>query len=233
MPYRSDASLWCNLPGAVAALQPIGAPGSLLARYNQAHGGDNRYKATDGVAPVWSGVAGWTFNGSTEWLDSGILPTATTSMLVRYSDATAFDVVVFGSYSGNDTTRFTFYAKSSGSNAIAEHAAGLTIAGGAPSAGVVAIAGQQAYLDGSTFGGTIPGTWSGTATATIGIAKQNGHTAYGACKVQAVLIVERTLSPAEVWQASRQMAYCHANPDWSAWGRRRRYYYAPSEAAAM
>ena len=40
MPLRSDSTLWFNLPGVVAAYQPVRAPGPLLARFNMAHGGN-------------------------------------------------------------------------------------------------------------------------------------------------------------------------------------------------
>jgi hypothetical protein len=50
--------------------------------------------------------------------------------------------------------------------------------------------------------------------------------------IQALAVYARTLSPAEVWTASRQMQYCDVNDEWSAWARRRQWYYGPQVVAA-
>lgn len=223
MPYRSDASLWYNLPGVVAAYQPVGAPGPLLARYNQANGGDNRYKATDGVAPTWNGATGWTFNGTTQYLDSGIVPGGqqTWSMLSAVSSGRVASGVIQGTYkfyvwprSGDRyTTNATRVWGSSGAVPSAPYRYGF--------------AGLSAYYNGVLEASPIPdeADLPFTRTIWIGAIPIDGVYTYGESGKQAALVIySRILSAAEVWHASRQMAYCHVNPDWSAWGRRRRYY---------
>lgn len=73
-PYIHAAADWWVVPGktCVAAYQPIGAA-SLAASYvNLANPGT--YDAAPGVAPTWASATGWTFNGSTQYLTTGITP---------------------------------------------------------------------------------------------------------------------------------------------------------------
>jgi hypothetical protein len=70
----------------------------------------------------------------------------------------------------------------------------------------MAIAAQLAYNDGVDEGITIPGTWSGTATATLGIGKQNGFIVYCDAKIQAVAIYSTTLDATQVAEVSAAMA---------------------------
>jgi hypothetical protein len=62
-----------------------------------------------------------------------------------------------------------------------------------------------------TTGGSLGGYWNGYI---------------GACAFYG-----RALSEAEIVSVSRQMLYCNANPDWSVWGVRRKWFYAPAEDA--
>jgi hypothetical protein len=64
------------------------------------------------------------------------------------------------------------------------------------------------------------------------VGKGNSAGWYSGTNMRAIAICARTLNAAELWSASRQMQYCDVNPDWSAWGRRRRWYYGPQVAAA-
>jgi hypothetical protein len=95
--------------------------------------------------------------------------------------------------------------------------------------GVLAYAGKATYRNGLSDG-TISGA-ANTNTKTLLLGCYNGPAGYFTGKIQTVVIASRTLSPAEMWLASRQVAYCEQNPDWNAWARRRRYFYAPSAAA--
>jgi len=69
---------------AVAVYQPIGAA-SLAASYvNLANPGT--YNAAPGVAPTWASATGWTFNGTTQYLDIGspITGTEARTIIARY-----------------------------------------------------------------------------------------------------------------------------------------------------
>jgi hypothetical protein len=226
MSYVSNSHAWFNLPGIVAAYQPIGAPDPVQARYNQAHGGDNRYKATDGVAPTWHGAAGWTFNGSTQYLATGYAPLSTAeTIIVRFSGGTtsAADYILVGSAdTGAINAHVIRQTNLSAQRLYRNGTAGLT-AGASVASGVMGFSGSAAYLNGLTDG-TISGlAISGTALA-IGAVNSNGTIlAFYLGSIQAVAIYNRTLSPAEMFAVSRQMAHVERNPDWSAWGRRRKW----------
>lgn len=70
----------------IAAYQPKGSS-SLAASYiNLISPGT--FDAAPGVAPTWDAVNGWTFNGSTQYLTTGIIPTTNQaySMMVRFQN---------------------------------------------------------------------------------------------------------------------------------------------------
>lgn len=82
-----SAANWWEAGGAtncVAAYQPKGAA-SLAASYvNLANPGV--FDAAPGVAPTWDAATGWSFNGSTQYLRSGVPGSAAVSFLMRFSD---------------------------------------------------------------------------------------------------------------------------------------------------
>lgn len=232
MPLRIDPTLWFNLPGVVAAYQPVGAPGPTLACYNQAMGGRNLYKAIDGVAPTWSSRSGWVFNGSTQYLATGVVPDDVGTLVIKFIDATlSGDYVIIGSRVSGSTGMFI--QNSNSASRVYINGAFKVITGGKIAAGIMAVAYNQGYLNGLPDGTTFSVTpYAITHDIYIGCLNNAGSPIiYRAAKVQTVAYYNRTLSAAEVWSVSRQMAYCDVNPDWSAWGRRRKWFYAPEQPA--
>jgi len=233
MPVRSDPSLWFNLPGVVAAYQPVRAPGPLLARYNQAHGGDNRYRAelAAGALPVWSAVEGWYFPGTTSELSIGLYAYSDWSLLVRYTGVSpvAFNDTIL--HCGNSLPRLSAGGSwGTSTSQINRWGNGYLIWTVADSTqGVVAAVGADGYKNG-VAGGTSFGTWTIGTPSAVALSY---NLAARTVKIQAGLVCSRILSPAEVWHASRQMQYCDVNPAWSAWGRRRQWYYGPQVAATI
>lgn len=243
MGLHGDPKLWFNSPGIVAAWQPVRAPGPTLARYNQANGGSNQYKATDGTAPTWAARTGWYFNGaSSQYLNTGVTATNNQqwSMLVRFSGlvTTAQYKILMGAYnsaspyqgillSGHWDSLSVMYMNGGNVKVSPQ----ITTGG----SGVLGLAGVQGYRNGLADGsaiGAVAGTFYPIRIGAGGIQTGNaaGHiTGY----IQAAVIYSRTLSAAEMWAVSRQMAYCDVNPDWSAWGRRRRWFYAAATAADL
>lgn len=233
MPLRSNPSLWFNLPGVVAAYQPVRAPDSLSARYNMARGGDNRHRAELGVLPTWSAVTGWTFDGVTTYLAIGILPQTGFSHLAQYVDASGTGYICGTSNAYNyfafqmrasDGTVPGYVLYSTGS-AVSVDPRLLT--------GNLGLAGEQPYRNGIADGAAIAyAEWSATQEMYIGGINLVGSlNSPGAFTLRAYSIYSRPLVASEMWQAARQMAYCDVNPDWSAWGRRRQYYFAPTTVA--
>jgi hypothetical protein len=81
----------------IAAYQPKGAA-SLAASYiNLITPGT--YDVAPGVAPTFSAATGWTFNGSTQYLDTGVSPAVagTWSIFVQYTGLND-DACIIGSY---------------------------------------------------------------------------------------------------------------------------------------
>lgn len=233
MSYVSDdSSLWFNLAGVVAAYQPVRAPGPMAARYNQAHGGDNRYKLIiGGTVPTFSPFTGWTHDVTHYW-DTGIYSFYDWTGVVRYTDV----LVNQCEYSLNgdvSAPRLSCGGMWTGSTQfITRWGDGYRISEIADSTrGVGCQAWKNQYKDG-VYLGQSSGSWSaGTPSGTT--MKIGAPRSPAQLKVLCVAIYARTLSPAEVWSVSRQMAYCEINPDWSAWGRRRQWFYlAPSFLAA-
>lgn len=227
MGLRNDPKLWWNLSGVVAAYQPVRAPDSLLARYNMAHGGDARYMAVPGVLPAWSGVAGWVFSNSA-YLMTGIVPQRNWSLACQFSAVGSYVInknMLIGTQKTGVADRFYLWAVS----ATGTHTYGNGLAvdvAGALTNGNMCIAGPQGYYDGVVSGATIStGATGSSYDLAIGGHNLNGVVGFFLTgRIQAIAIYARTLSPAEVWHASRQMAYCDVNPDWSVWAPRRKWF---------
>jgi hypothetical protein len=89
--------------GAIAAYQPKRAA-SLAASYvNLANPGT--YDAAPGVAPSFDPLTGWNFNGTNQYLKTGVIPAnGIFSAIVRFSDSNDTDNrYLFGSFSGGNT----------------------------------------------------------------------------------------------------------------------------------
>lgn len=200
---QPSAAAW--YAGAIAAYQPKGAA-SLAASYvNLANPGT--YDAAPGVAPTWDAATGWTFLAASRTrLLTGVVPdTGTWSVFVSFSDAVSsgpalgFNVSAtcrLNIYPGLSTTR---YYRNGGNFS----------ASGAITSGVMAVAGQYAYLNGS-LDGALSGAQSGTPIEIwIGGYNPDAATTSGACftgKIQAVAIYNTTLSAAQVLAVSTAMA---------------------------
>ncbi len=181
---------------AIAVYQPKGAA-SLAASYtNLANPGT--YTAAPGTAPTFDTATGWTFNGSTQYLSTGIIPpTSAWTYLCRFSNATGGQL--FGFYSGAATT--TVFPNTGGfryyyNRAELKKASGVT-------SGVIGVAGSTAYLDGADDGAiAIPWTGNTTNIVLLGfgnVTRYNG-------KIQALAIYDTTLSAAQVAAISAAMA---------------------------
>jgi hypothetical protein len=224
-----STAVWHSLPGVVAAYQPIGAPDEISARNNI--GAWQRmlgsYTATPGTAPTWSAAAGWTCNGSAQWLGTGINnPGATWSLLVRFSGATKSTGALIGAYINAGSLRFSIWPWYTDDKHYYGNSGVLGLAGGVIS-GVLGFARVTGYNAGVAEVGSIPTGAMPAAEIQIGRNWDNAS-AYWAGNFLAASVFNRSLSAAEMWLASRQMAYCEVNPTWNAWARRRNYWIAPA-----
>lgn len=187
----------------VAAYQPKGAA-SLAASYtNLANPGT--YNAAPGGAPAFDATTGWKSDGSSVYLTTGITPSSGWSMIARFSGVVGTGGNLIASYSGVEGTRFVIVPYNGDNKVYYQNGSYLGVSPGTTS-GVLAVAGQQGYRNGSADGGTI-GAWSGTATQAIQIFRAPiGSPLYINCYLQAVAIYSTILTGSQVAAISTAMA---------------------------
>lgn len=189
---------------AIAVYQPKGAA-SLAASYvNLANPGT--YDAAPGVAPTWAAGVGWTFNGTTQYLTTGVSLNQTYSMLVRFSGATLAALCSIAGQDGSATSRFRFGPRTTG----VFYACGATTSTMAPAttSGVIGLSGYQPYRNSATDGAPTSG-WVGVGIDTFIGAYNNqgvGAAQFYTGNVAALAIYNTTLTAPQVLAVSTAMA---------------------------
>lgn len=197
---------WWQVAGktCVAAYQPK-VVATLAASYiNLANPGT--YDAAPGVAPTWASATGWTFNGSTQYLTTGIVPASGWSMLIRYANVEIYDNYLAGS-SGGANKEFYLMPYAAANAVLYANGQGWRVAHPSLAAGVVGVAGNKAYRNGADESITM-GAWDGITTYQIYIGGYNnsGTPALRPSTVIAVAIYSDTLTAGEVSTVSAAMA---------------------------
>jgi len=113
-----------------------------------------------GVAPSWDTLIGWTGNGSSMYLITGIVPLASWSWFVRFTGA-ATDAARF-LFGGDNGASARFLCLPNLGNQVYYGNGGILTVTPRLTAGTLAAAGNAVYRDGNPETGTI-GAWSGTA----------------------------------------------------------------------
>lgn len=193
----------------IAAYQPKGAGSLPLSYVNLANPGT--YDAAPGVAPTWASATGWTGNGSTMYLDTGWTPEAdqSKSILIRYSGYTSgADIALSSIYIISGTLQSFGIIRSNANTAYFRNGSQLPVTITGQTAGVLAVAGNKAYINGVDGGISISSdsnAFSGTLPILAGW--NNGSIGnYFAGSVQAVAIYSDTLTAGEVAVVSAAMA---------------------------
>jgi hypothetical protein len=212
--YRASAAVQWWLSGgvsaanAVAVYQPKGAT-SLAASYSNL-ASPGTYDAAPGVAPSFDAATGWTFDGSTQYLTTGVVPAndQTWSMLIRFSNRANQSALAAGWTTAAYGRGFGVWLYNAGN--YYDNGNELYAASGAHNSGVVGIAGNKGYRDGRAEAGTIGG-WTGTSLAQIPIGALFVHSTGNysnkyAGKIQALAIYNTTLSAAQALAISSAMA---------------------------
>lgn len=239
--YRPQSTAkWYNLPGIVAAYQPIAAPDPIASCQNIGMGKLGRYTATPKVMPTWASARGWSFDGTTQHLFSYIPAASVSSWIARYSGAGADTAPVLGCFdeTGPDVTLYPKYTD----NNQYMRVYGKTFSRVAPADFAGAVAGATtaaAYWNGINIGAMSNGTTFATNTTVIlgGLGSTAAPpdalaaAALWAGSIKAVVICSRPLSSTEIFMASWQMKYCDVNPEWNVWARQRQYWMMYTEAA--
>lgn len=150
----------------VAVYDPISAT-SLANSYKNVHNPSMHEAVVGNLPPSWQPGLGWLGEKATQYLITDIVAANGWSAIGRFENCIAdVNKTMFGSYGGN-STYFILQPKVVGANNHYYLNGGLS-AGIVPrlSSGVMAIAGQSGYLNGSLETSTI-GNWSGTNTRPI------------------------------------------------------------------
>lgn len=190
----------------VAAYQPKGALSLATSYVNLANPGT--YDAAPGTAPTFAAATGWTFNGSSQYLTTGITPTnnQTWSAIVRCSDVTATTGRwLFGYYEGAGKLFGIIPVHATGPSVSYLNGGELKVAPSA-SSGVLAVAGAVGYRDGAAESGTIPAGSGALAAVFIGANNNGAANAWINGKIQAFAIYNAVLTPAQVAAISAAMA---------------------------
>lgn len=188
----------------IAAYQAKGAASYAASKINLANPGT--YDAADGGAyPTWNAIDGWIFNGSDDYLTTGITPLndQTWSAIVRFSNAanTAY-TYLFGYYYDNSRG----FAITGGSSVIYRNGQYLDTSIQCLS-GVLAIAENKGYRNGIADTGTISAGSDALGPFFIGAISDRGSpTAYLACYLQLFAVYDKALSATEVSNLSAAMA---------------------------
>ena len=189
---------------AWAVYQPIGAA-SLAASYvNLANPGT--YDAVPGVAPTFDTATGWTFNGSSQYLKTGITPAGdnTWTMIVKFSGGAS--IGTRGLAGTNDARNFHIITSLSGLRQYAQPTRYLRKSG-VVIAGVMAISGITAYIDGASDGTLVTALSDSTAnTIFVGALNNGSANNFWQGSIQAIAIYNTTLSAAQVSAISSAMA---------------------------
>jgi len=195
-----------NPANCIAVYQPIGAANLADSYVNIANPGT--YNAAPGSQPAFDPNTGWTFNGTSNHLITGIIPRKTWTCLVRFSDRPeeAFLRFLVGVRQNTGSTRWGLVPYSATSTLEfrqgESYDAGPGVAGG-----VMALVGLYGYMNGVQVGGPFAG-WDTPHTHAFLIGGQNTYGTPGAYflgRIQAIAVYDTTLSEPQVVAVTNAM----------------------------
>lgn len=226
----SDSRLWFNMPGVQVAYQPINATGQTFSFYNMANGGSDRYKGTASTKPDWSAKTGWRGKTGSNNIITGLAIPSSCKMTVLVRGIIPSGVwrnICSSNPSGDMGIR-----QAGTTIAFTVHIQATTISGVISGNSVYGLtSGIGSYQEKAFVNGLVVATNWTVNTLIPNDIMNCGPNPYNTDYVYAIAWYYGLLSDAQVFSASQQMQYCDVNPDWSAWGRRRQWYYAPTGAA--
>jgi hypothetical protein len=199
-----------SLASCIIAYKPKGAADLAASKVNLANPGT--YNAAAGVDPSFNAATGWGFSSaSATYLTTGYIPAnaVTRSIIVRVSGLTTDGALryVCGSRNGA-TSAFGIANDSTTPSYILTNGSGTTITGTSFTAGVIAVAGLDGYIDGSDVGNITAGTYDQGARAMyIGCRNSSGTPLnFITGNVLAFAEYDITLTPTQVAILSAAMA---------------------------
>jgi hypothetical protein len=190
--------------GCVAAYQPKGAADLAASYVNLANPGTNN--ASEGDAPTFNTATGWTFDGVSDGLVTGITPTGQDyTGIVQFTDASGAGRWIFGAIGAQ------FFGiqpiDDQGSPNVAYLNGSFLRVNPSLTAGNLAIAGNQGYRDGVADGGTVSAGAGAHAGIYIGCVNNGGPGgSHLACKIQALAFFNNALTSGQVAAVAAAMA---------------------------
>lgn len=192
--------------GAVFAYQPKGATDLTDSYVNLVNPGTNN--AAPGVAPTWNVTDGWIFNGTTQFLTTGVTPAnnQTWSMLIQFTNGPAVGPRALAGSVTIGTTIFRVLIAATGN--VAYSNGGTLVVAPNITAGNLGVAGNRGYRNGIAEGANIV-AWGGGAAASIyiGCFNNNGATSsFTNANIQAIVVYNNVLSADQVLAVADRMA---------------------------
>jgi len=199
---------WREAGSPIIAYLPKGASSLATSYVNLANPGT--YDATVGVAPTWNASSGWIFNGSTQYLDTGVEPASDWSMVVKFSDFVIDGASAIAGITNYNVASF-FIASSVGQDWYGTGKAITVVTRDPTLQGVRAISKYQGYLNGVADG--TPASeeaWANTGAdlnILIGCYNYAGGSpaVFSQVNVQAFTVYDKTLSAAEILAVTQAM----------------------------
>lgn len=202
-PYTKPS--WWKAGGAQGCIQALKARGAASYAASLLDLSGAGHNAAEGVTPSWDALTGWTFNGTTQYLDTGILASAANTVLILFTGFTTSPKPIFGAYSAANTYLGVFPDYGDG-KAYYEAGGELGVAPGMAQ-GVLAIAGQQGYRFSKADGGAIPaGSGRPALNMYLGGINLTGTPYLAGVRIQAFAVYSGILTAAQVAAVAAAMA---------------------------
>ena len=171
---------------------------SQAASYNDLTGSQT---LTTGTAPAWDGVNGWhNFDGLSAYLETGLTPATTWSVLIAFADAVndTDNLYLFG-------MPYFYITPFRNAASGTKFSMGLVkdLLDGGTLSGVLGMAGQYAFKNGSNVGAIATGP---SPTLTIRIGMYSGLGLFTKAKIYALGLTTSTLTDGQMAAASAAMA---------------------------
>lgn len=185
----------------VGAWQAKGAASYSASLTNLANPGT--YDLTEGSAPSWAADTGWTFDGGSQYLKTGVVIGAGWSTLYQYSNVDSWGLI--GVWSPARWWFAPYYG--SGDNVGYGYGGNLTVASPGLTAGNLGMNSAKAWRNGAADGDTGTSTSTSPRDFWIGCANNDGSALFiGSYKVQALAIYNTGLSDAQMAAVATAMA---------------------------
>lgn len=203
------AGWWNNngaIAGCVAAYQPKGAANLAASYVNLANPGTNN--AFDGGSPPsFNAASGWTFDGISNVLATGITPSGQTyTGIVQFSGVSGGG----GNWIFGESASQLFGIQpidDQGSPNVAYLNGSFVRVSPSLTSGNLAVAGNQGYRNGTADGGTISSGAGAHTDIYIGAAKAGGvASSFRSCVIVAIAFYSTTLSAGQVATIAAAMA---------------------------